>query len=504
MPLPTSNIKWPPAPFDTVSAKYKELAAWYSGDPQALMSYYGSHVTSHSGERASQFYGGLVGAVSRIFWGTPKSRGTSYRNKLHIPLAEEIAAESSHQLFRRPPKIEVSTPEHQARIEKYIDNGLFVKLLEAAEISSALGDIYLRVGYDSKLSDMPLLSIVYPDLAIPTFSYDILTSVMFWRIIESETGRIYRHLELHERGSIQHGLYAGTATTIGSRVPLATVDETSRLKDEVDTKLLDLDCVFVPNLKTRTWHDLGQASNLGRSDYHSAIGTMDALDETWTSWMRDIHLGKARLIVPQGYLSTKGRGQESTFDLDQSVFVEMNALGGGGDKMEIHPNQFAIRYEAHSSTASALMERIVSGSGYSAQTFGLTPSVAMTATESDSRDSKTRNTRGAKIEVWKRAIAKLLSLMLQIDSQWGKVAPPTAATKITIEFPPATEVPLSERAQTAKTMKEADAASRLILVRLLHPDWPGERVEEEVAMIQQEGAQSREGHPDDPSRTYSR
>ncbi len=66
MPLPISNIKWPPPPFDTVSAKYKELAAWYSGDPQALMSYYGSHVTSHSGERASQFYGGLVGAVSRI------------------------------------------------------------------------------------------------------------------------------------------------------------------------------------------------------------------------------------------------------------------------------------------------------------------------------------------------------------------------------------------------------------------------------------------------------
>jgi len=230
---------------------------------------------------------------------------------------------------------------------------------------------------------------------------------------------------------------------------------------------------------------------------------MDALDETWTSWMRDIHLGKARIIVPQGYLSTKGRGQEGTFDLDQQVFVEMNALGVSSEKMEIHPNQFAIRYEAHSATALALMERIVSGSGYSMQTFGLSPSVAMTATESDSRDSKTRNTRGAKIEIWKQAITKLLSLMLQIDSQWGKVAPPTAATKITIEFPPATEVPLSERAQTAKTMKEADAASRLILVRLLHPDWPGERVEEEVAMIQQERS-TEGGHPDDPGRTDGR
>jgi hypothetical protein len=52
-------------------------------------------------------------------------------------------------------------------------------------------------------------------------------------------------------------------------------------------------------------------------------------------------------------------------------------------------------------------------------------------------------------------------------------------------------------------MKEADAASRLILVRLLHPDWPGERVEEEVAMIQQERS-TEGGHPDDPGRTDGR
>jgi hypothetical protein len=40
------------------------------------------------------------------------------------------------------------------------------------------------------------------------------------------------------------------------------------------------------------------AAPLGRSDFSGLEISLDTLDEAHASWMRDIRLGKARLIVP--------------------------------------------------------------------------------------------------------------------------------------------------------------------------------------------------------------
>jgi A118 family predicted phage portal protein len=479
MPLPDkSDTRWPPPPFDGVQDKYTEWAAWYSGEPSEIAGVYkGIPVASKY-----QYYGGVVGAVARFFWGQPPSKGSSQSSKLHVPVAEEIASEGSLQLFKNPPRIATDSVDHQERIDRYIEKGLFIKLLEAAEVACALSGVYIRVGFDDDISDIPLVSIIHPDSAVPAFYYDFLVGATAWRVIAEENGKIWRHLELHEDGMIFHGLYLGDNKTLGRRIPLTDRTETAELEEESEIPASVLDMIYVPNLKTRAWRTKGQASNLGRSDYGSVLSLMDALDEAYTSWMRDLRLGKARLIVPQQYLESAGQGKGASLDLDKEVFVELNVMASK-DKMEITPNQFAIRFQEHAATCQALFERIISGCGYSAQTFGATGDVAMTATESNARERRTFDTRSSKIEIWERKVGELIRLMLEVDAQRGIVPAFPIDTELLVEFPPPVQESQKVLAEVAQLLRNAEAASTETLVRLIHPEWEDDRVDEEVASI---------------------
>jgi A118 family predicted phage portal protein len=462
-----------------VQDKYREWAAWYSGEPQQIAGVYSGTPVAHQ----SQYYGGLVGKLARFFWGQPPSKGRKDSAKLHIPVAEEIASEGALQLFKNPPKIQTDSKIHQERIDEYIKKGLFIQLLEAAEVACALSGVYFRVGYDDEISDIPLISVLHPDSVVPSFYYGHLTEATPWRVIAEAQGKVWRHLEWHRAGVIEHALYLGDNMTIGRKVALTDREETAELEDLAEGPVEGLDIIYVNNLKTRAWRTQGQASNLGRSDYGSVLSLMDALDESYTSWMRDVRLGKSRLIVPQQYLESAGQGKGASLDIDKEVFVELNVMAAK-DKMEITPNQFAIRFAEHQATCADLFERIISGCGYSAQTFGATGEVAMTATESNARERKTFDTRESKTEIWQRKVEALIRLMLAVDAGRGKLPDFPEDTDLLVEFPPPVQENQKVLAEIAQLLRNAEAASTKILVQMIHPDWEDERVDEEVKAIQ--------------------
>ncbi|MEW1928476.1 hypothetical protein [Streptomyces sp. NPDC088360] len=62
-----------------------------------------------------------------------------------------------------------------------------------------------------------------------------------------------------------------------------------------------------------TWDcDLIESSPMGRSHFQGIRDVFEAIDDVWTSWMRDIRLARARLIAPDGYLRGPDRAQGST------------------------------------------------------------------------------------------------------------------------------------------------------------------------------------------------
>jgi A118 family predicted phage portal protein len=504
MPLPDTNQDWPPEQHRLVHDHVRVWSAWYESSPEQLAAVYGgAHPLSTTGSsfyasqqggwtpRPSQFAGGVIGAVSRFWWGQPHTSPGARPAKLHVPAAADIATTSANLLFGEPPDITVEQDQTaQDRLEELFDEDTWAQLVTAAEVAAGLGGVYVRVGWDQDVADKPLLSVVGPDCACPTFRWGRLSEVTFSWVVRRDESGVLRKLELHGVdggvGFVEHGLYMGDDDKLGHQLPLNHSEATEALADLVDeqgrivTGLDRLDVIYVPNQRARSWRNHQTASAQGQPDIAGVEPLLDAFDETYSSWMRDIRLGKARLVVPQSYLDNLGPGKGGMFDVDREVFVGVEALPGA-QGMLITESQFAIRHAEHAATAAALLERIVTGCGYSAQTFGLTGEVAMTATEAHARERKTVQTRAGKIRHWRAALADLAEILLGIDSHvfGGRVNP----VRPDVEWPSYASDSPEQLARTAQLLNQAEAASTETLVRSVHGEWDDEQVQAEVQRI---------------------
>lgn len=210
---------------------------------------------------------------------------------------------------------------------------------------------------------------------------------------------------------------------------------------------------------------------------------MDALDETWSSWMRDLRLGKARIMVPEQYLQRQGPGKGARFDQEQEVYATLNMMPTTGGPPQITPSQFAIRVQEHKDTALELMARIVGSAGFSAQTFGLQGDGSQqTATEVDAKKDRSLATRGKKSRYWRPELAEAIETLMMLDAVvfHSGITP----GRPNVEFTPGVETDPEAQARTLQLLQQAEAISTETAVRMLHPDWEDEDVDEEVTRIQ--------------------
>lgn len=496
MPLPEGGkTAWPPKHLDPVYGKIATWSAWYSGEPEQLAAIYGGAATHDpTGFFASQ-QGGWRGrvrrALERWFWGTQLTAGEQ-RTKLHIPLAGDIASTSADLLFSEPPTFTVKDTDTQARLDELVDDGVHASLLEAAEIAAGLGGVYLRIVWDRTLADRPWLSAVHPDAAVPEWTWGKLSAVTFWRVLCEDGDTVVRHLERHETGAILHGVYEGSRDELGTARQLQEYPETAGLADAVTedgntipTGVHRLTAVYVPNMRpNRCWRNLPAAASLGRSDFAGTEPLMDALDETWSSWMRDLRLAKARILVPSVYLQANGPGAGATFDVDREVYDTLNMLPQAGQQAQITLTQFAIRVEEHDRTAQALTTNIVRGSGYAEQTFGLKGDVAATATEVVARERKSMITRNKKTRYWRPELQDITETWLMIDAMvFGSGVTPARPD---IAFGDSVSEDPKSVAETLSLLEQARAISIEYKVRMQHPDWEDRDVLAEVTRIKAE------------------
>ena len=512
MPLPANGTPWPPKELAPITIKLAEWAAWWTGDPEGLERTYspGGYV------RPAQYAGGVVGAVARFWWGRPRTDNQSPR-KLHIPIAADLCQASADLLYGEAPAFVVDDEAAQERLDELVDDGMLQALMEGAEEGAALGGHFLRVTWDQQVSpDRPFVTAVSVDAALPEFRWGRLLAVTFWHVVDADGQLVTRHLERHEldasgNGVIVHGLYRGSAADLGVRVPLTEHSTTEGLAqwltangDTNSTGNPGLACVHVPNQRPqRRWrsHPIGQ--HYGRSDLDQLEGAMDALDEAYSSWMRDIRLGKARLLVPASSLDDLGAGKGAAFDTDREVFSTLNvaptSLASGGGSLA-QAEQFAIRHEEHRATCRELLERIIATAGYSANTFGLDDQGgATTATEIRSRQQRSYATRDRKLRLLRPALATLVEKLLAVDAAlFGSGITPSRPH---VEFPDGVQEGLLALAQTAQALRAAEAASTETLVRMLHPEWDDGQVAAEVEEImgEKEAANPPLPDPTDPT-----
>lgn len=509
MPLPSGGT-WPPEDLNPVFTKFNEWSAWYAGDCDLLARVYGGQASAgdqtRTGFFASQsggFKAGVRNFFQRYFHGTATSP-TEQRTKLHIPVAGDIASTSAELLFAEPPSLKVEDAATQERLDELVDDGMHATLLEGAEVCSALGGVYLRVCWDREIvPDRPWLAVAHADAAVPEWSYGRLTAVTFWQVLEDDGKTVIRHLERHEPGVILHGAYSGTRDELGRRIALTDMPQTAGIADsltgpdEISTGVTMLTAAYVPNMRpNRIWRTSAAGAYYGRSDYAGVEYEMDALDEVYSSWMRDIRLAKARLIVPETYLQSQGQGKGARWDSEQEIYSTVNALAGQSNQLQLTPVQFQIRVTEHIETAQHLLEQIFRGAGYSAQTFGLSGDVAVTATEVAARERKSFTTRSKKINYWRPGLRDITEALLAIDAKWFNSG--TVPEKPTIEFGDTVSEDPAAVAQTVQLLLAAEAASTETRVRMVHPDWDDDQVDEEVTLIKAETPAMSVPSPADP------
>lgn len=548
--LPADDTPWPPPHIASRYRNMELPDAWYTGDASRLRRAYGraravSRTTLNAG-------GGIATSrtVSSDDSMWAQDAVGELDTRRHLPIAEDIAKLSSDLLFSDPPTARIQGPTEtvqiddangkvqtvtrpnkyvraaQQRLDRNLDRCNFHStLLAAAEISSALGFTGLRIAFDKAspvIGARPVITRVDADATIPHYQWGQLVGVTFWRQIGDTPGMsmgvVWRHLELHQAGVVYHALYRGTGDSIGKLQPLDSQAATARLaalakgdpangippSGRLDGNVLAITidpaggatATSIPNMLP---DPLDRNSYAGRSDLTPAvIDVLDAADKAYTQMMDTVDDAKSRLLIADSMLERGAPGKGKSFDLNQRVFTRVKVppaeKEGGG--LPIEKVQFEMHVQEYLELIDALSYKAVDAAGYNPNTERQQDGAAMTATEYAGRNRKSMTTREKKLRYWQAELSNLLTTYVAVDvAQFGPLYEdvdgemvPVQAFPVDVTFPEAVQPTLIELANTAQALKTAQAASRWVLVKIVHPDWDDQQVQTEVDRIAAEAS----------------
>ena len=480
MNLATKERLWPP--IDWLWQDYKQASAWYAGTPEEL-------------QKAST-------TIGDRFWKSGENI------KLHIPIAADISALSAAMIFSESPSITCNHNRTSERISEIFDkSGAYSVLLQAAELASAFGGVFLKWSWD-KDDGFPWLSAVPADSGLPEWRGGKIYKITIWNIVREDTettGAIWRlEEEYTSDGHIISRLLKGDQNNLGAYYPLTAIPETSGIKEDANSGTNCMLAFYVPNILPNR-----KAPHLrfGRSDYDGIYGMFDALDEVYSSIQRETRLTKTTTIVPAEYLrkrdmlfgSENGYSRENqwVFCNDSGVFTALDIDSGrtASPVTTINPE---IRAEQRIALCEDLVRRILSMAGYAPQSAGLDiTGSAESGTALTVRERKTLRTTESKKTHWWHALHDIIRAMLKLDSVVFHSGV-DANAEISIEMPKNTQPDIAQLAQTVEELERAGAASVETKVEILHPDWSDEQKAEEVARIKAERGLSGPD-PIDPS-----
>jgi hypothetical protein len=545
------STPWPPAPFDRALDKFNEWDALYIGDPALLTQAYSPVKPTHT-HNGQPYTGGVVGKVASAFWGAPVAEAES-RPQLHIPLPADMAQLSADLVFGESPKFTLDAGEPapagpdgivpedpgkvkrelaQARLDEIMGSDhARAELIKAGEYAAALGGAYLSLIWDKTFADIDHVwfRAFSADVAVPEFRHGRLYSVRLWSEFDkgATTGGMYRLIETHSPGSIVYTLWKGDESTLGYQVDVGAIPETEHIRSLLPATPEDVSNIAIPNtdspalevvlptgtqkltvkympnmLPQREWRKAGALQYLGRSDFAGVEPLFHELDRTWSMLVNDIELGQGRITVPEDYLENLGTGMGASFDLRRRIYSGLNILDQDSTSSKMTITQFEIRVQEHLTAIAAITRAILRSAGYSPSSFGedtssTNNSGAITATEVTDRDRASERTRDKKILYATPALAELAQVALEID---GLVYPNQGGGIYdlpVVEFPNVSQVDLEKLGRTLVAFDTVGAVSLKTKVEMIHPDWDGGEVDEEIDLIKLDKG---EGAPADPTR----
>jgi hypothetical protein len=195
--------------------------------------------------------------------------------------------------------------------------------------------------------------------------------------------------------------------------------------------------------------------------------------------------------VPEQWLEKDDRSGKFMFNEDRTVFVRLPNMGPPGEEgSPLTVQQFAIRAQEHQQTAIELLDRIITSSGYSPQSFGLSiEGRAESGTALRIRERKSLKTQQKKAAHFKPRVEDILYLALQVDRLYLNSDTPIVY-RPHITFADSIQESMDELSKAVLTINQAEAASIQTKVEMLHPEWGYDQVQAEVKRIMDESGRT--------------
>lgn len=528
--FPVVGDEFPSAEWAAAFAQYEANDAWYSGDQAKLQAVYawtagagtrGDDPATHY-HKASRSWrkGGARGWLSRMFNGRVVEDPGEHRTRIHAPVAGNLATLASDLLFAEPPTFRIYNAEGkptkdrtQARLDAVLNSERTHRTLShAGEETAGISAVVLTAHWDREISDVPWLQATSADAAVPEFVAGRLAAVNLYTTYPTGTGsgQVYCHVERHEVGAIVHALLLLENGKVAGVARLEDRPETAHIPRiggavagpidgsiALPTGIRQLTAAWWRHLPTRAFRKHGALALAGRAVFEGAEQMLDAVDEVWSSWMRDVKIARARLIVPEAFLDVQGPGLGGAFDDDRELLTGLAFTDlGGVDRETISAHQFAIRAEEHAATLLGLTREITQHAGYSLSSYSESQSSGgVTATEVTDRTTMTERTRDKQRLYFVDAGEPIARALMALDAVHYSGRELPADVDLRIEIPPLSQIDPEKEARIMGFLRSAQAASTDTLVRMQHKDWEETQIQEEIDRIRQENGLDDEQDP---------
>lgn len=449
---------------------YGRAMAWYSGEPARI-------IKAESGVPGDRF------------WTTKEDI------KLHVPIAADIASLSAGMIFSDSPAITCKNKQVKERIEEILTvGGGYSALLQAAELCSVCGGVFLKWSWDAE-DGTPVLTAVPADAGLPKWKGGKVHEIKLWSIVREDenTGDIWRLQETYTHdGHILSELYKGTVTELGDARPLTVIQETADIIPDANSGTGMLLAFYVPNMLPNRNRP---HSRFGRSDFDGLYGLMDALDEAYSAMQRETRMTKTTVIVPAEYLAKRqnifgpnspyAKGDQWVYANNSGAFTALD-IDSGLNSNPITVVNPELRADSRIAICDDLVKRIFSVAGYAPQSAGIDiQGSAESGTALSVRERKTIRTTETKKTHWWHAVNDIIRAMLKLDAAvFRSGVDPNA--EFSVELPSNTQPDIGQLAEIIEQLERAGAVSTETKVAMLHPDWDENKRAAEVARIRAE------------------
>lgn len=487
----TPHMDWPPREYKPALDAVHHDRAWLTGNIDHIKAVTHRRQDAQPITHRAQYNGGIVGATARGILGKPAPQPGSAAVERHLPIAAELTETIGDLLFGNAIGVDTTGwPDKVAQnLQAFVDDDEFTAaLVEAGQKCSALGWEFGRVVWQEDVSPHPWIEWVDADRAFATYEWGKLASVTFVDEYKRDSD-YFRLTQEHRPGVVEYQLWRGTKDKLGTVVPYKELPETAYLADLVtDGTIVEtgtdvLTAWQIPNrAKNPAWDGHEQLRYYGKSDVQFAGGLWEDIDKGYTDLWYEVDSARARLLIPEDYLTTLAPGQGSVFDWFRDVYP-LGMVGNGDIIPTIERVQFDMRVQEYLQTIENAVERAVSAVGLSPLTVGMEAGMgeSVTATEIMARTAKTMNTWRARSRYWRAGLQQLLTAWGHIDATLNGLQPPTGPVKVSM-VEPVRDTDL-DRAQTVQAWRGADAVSTWHAVTTLHPEWGDDEIKQEVERI---------------------